>query len=224
MQDGPLGHGRYHRPAVEPPADDGAGAGTSPPSAIAIGVVALLILGGAIVAWLVPLASVVLVWPILFFVPGWVVIRRVVPDLPMPGRRRGGRRHEHLRVGAPRERRGSGRPGSGARRSSSARSSWPRRPWSSRSSAIAGWRRCTRPTRAGVVAALRDDAPAWIVAAAAGLAVLVVLGSNGWHETPDGWVAGGWNWSDLLVHVSIGSSIAAGNFPPEVPYFAGRRR
>ena len=32
---------------------------------------------------------------------------------------------------------------------------------------------------------------------------------------------GGWNWSDLLVHVAIGSSISAGNFPPEVPYFAG---
>ncbi len=34
-------------------------------------------------------------------------------------------------------------------------------------------------------------------------------------------MSGGWNWSDFLVHVSIGSSIAAGNFPPEVPYFAG---
>ena len=51
--------------------------------------------------------------------------------------------------------------------------------------------------------------------------VLLVLGTNGWVETPDGWVSGGWNWSDFLVHVSIGSSIAAGNFPPEVPYFAG---
>ena len=48
-----------------------------------------------------------------------------------------------------------------------------------------------------------------------------MLGTNGWVETPDGWVSGGWNWSDFLVHVSIGSSIAAGNFPPEVPYFAG---
>ena len=44
---------------------------------------------------------------------------------------------------------------------------------------------------------------------------------NGWRETPDGWVSGGWNWSDLLVHVAIGSSIVHGNFPPEVPYFAG---
>ena len=48
-----------------------------------------------------------------------------------------------------------------------------------------------------------------------------MLGSNGWVETPNGWVSGGWNWSDFLVHVSIGASIAAGNFPPEVPYFAG---
>ncbi len=53
------------------------------------------------------------------------------------------------------------------------------------------------------------------------LIVLVILGVNGWAETPNGWVAGGWNWSDLLVHVSIGASIAAGNFPPQVPYFAG---
>ncbi len=78
-----------------------------------------------------------------------------------------------------------------------------------------------RPTGAGIVAALRADAPAWIVATATGLAVFVVLMGNGWHETANGWVSGGWNWSDLLVHVAIGSSIAAGNFPPEVPYFAG---
>ena len=30
-------------------------------------------------------AAVVLVWPILFFVPGWVVVRRVAPNLPAPG-------------------------------------------------------------------------------------------------------------------------------------------
>ena len=78
-----------------------------------------------------------------------------------------------------------------------------------------------RPTGAGIVAALRADAPAWIIATATGLAVFVVLMGNGWHETANGWVSGGWNWSDLLVHVAIGSSIAAGNFPPEVPYFAG---
>src|SRR5262249_58257076 len=59
------------------------------------------------------------------------------------------------------------------------------------------------------------------VAVGPGWFVLLVLGSSGWNETPDGFVSGGWNWSDFLVHVSIGASIAAGNFPPEVPYFAG---
>ena len=51
--------------------------------------------------------------------------------------------------------------------------------------------------------------------------MLSVLGSNGWRETPNGMVSGGWNWSDFLVHVAIGNSIVHGNFPPEVPYFAG---
>ena len=92
----------------------------------------------------------------------------------------------------------------------------------SRSSAIAGSPRSQRPTRAGFVARPPGRR--------AGLdrrhrhrpgRSSLVLGTNGWVETPDGWVSGGWNWSDLLVHVSIGSSIAAGNFPPEVPYFAG---
>ena len=49
-----------------------------------------------------------------------------------------------------------------------------------------------------------------------------VLAANAWHEIPAGWVSGGWNWSDFLVHVSIGQSIVEGNFPPQVPYFAGR--
>ena len=48
-----------------------------------------------------------------------------------------------------------------------------------------------------------------------------VLFSNGWRESDGLFISGGWNWSDLLVHVAIGSSIVHGNFPPEVPYFAG---
>ncbi|HEV7605445.1 MAG TPA: hypothetical protein VGO15_10790, partial [Candidatus Limnocylindrales bacterium] len=45
----------------------------------------LAILIVALVAWLVPPAAIVLVWPMLFFIPGWVVVQRVVPDLPRPG-------------------------------------------------------------------------------------------------------------------------------------------
>jgi hypothetical protein len=205
---------------VEPPADDGAGAATSPPSAVLLGTVGLLVLGGAAIAWLIPLTAVVLVWPILFFVPGWVIVRRVVPDLPMPGAVGAAivisvYASAHL-VNVVARLTGFGREAiivsavllvGATMIAAGVRHRW-----------LAP---LARPTPGGVLRALRADAPAWTVAAAATLAVLAVLMSNGWHETPDGWVAGGWNWSDLLVHVSIGSSIAAGNFPPEVPYFAG---
>ena len=191
-----------------------------PPSPRALVAAAAAILAASLIAWLVPLTAVVLVWPILFFVPGWVVIRRVVPDLPLPGAVGAAfvtsvYVSAHLvnvvaRVG------GFGR-GSiivsaallalGCLVVVALRHRW-----------LAPLQ---RPTWAGFIAALRADLPAWIIAAAIGLVVLAVLGINGWSRTPDGWVSGGWNWSDLLVHVAIGSSISAGNFPPEVPYFAG---
>ena len=42
-----------------------------------------------------------------------------------------------------------------------------------------------------------------------------------WRVTPNGVSSGGSNWSDLGVHLSIAQSLNAGNFPPQVPYFAG---
>jgi hypothetical protein len=72
-----------------------------------------------------------------------------------------------------------------------------------------------------VVSAVRDHLPAWAVAGAGALVVGVVLWFGAWHLVGDQWVSGGWNWSDFLVHVSIGTSTMAGNFPPQVPYFAG---
>lgn len=72
-----------------------------------------------------------------------------------------------------------------------------------------------------VRAAMGETPSAYLVGAAAAIAVLVVLGLSAWRQVPEGWSSGGWNWSDLLVHVSIGSSLAAGNFPPQVPYYAG---
>ena len=173
------------------------------------------------VAWLVPTTAIVLVWPVLFFVPGWVVIRRVVPDLPLPGAVGAAfvtsvYVSAHLvnvvaRVG------GFGRGSIVVSALLLALGSL----------VVIGLRHrwlapLARPTRAGFMAALRADRPgldhrrcdrpgrpasSWEATAGS--------------ETPDGWVSGGWNWSDLLVHVAIGSSISAGNFPPEVPYFAG---
>ncbi len=77
------------------------------------------------------------------------------------------------------------------------------------------------PRWRSVRAAVAEAPGAWIVAAGTAGAVLVVLGLSAWRQIPGGWSSGGWNWSDFLVHVSIGSSLMAGNFPPQVPYFAG---
>ena len=180
----------------------------------------LAIVVAAVLTWAVPLTAIVLVWPMLFFVPGWVVIRRVVPDIPLPGAVGGAivtsvYVSAHVvnlvaRVG------GFGRGSIIVSAVLLAIASLVvvrlRHRWLTP---------LKRPTRDRIVAAVSDDAPAWIVAGATGLVVFIVLMTNGWSETSVGRVAGGWNWSDLLVHVSIGSSIAAGNFPPEVPYFAG---
>jgi hypothetical protein len=49
------------------------------------------------------------------------------------------------------------------------------------------------------------------------------LGTSLWRVTETGVTTGGSNWSDLGVHLSIAQSLnAGGNFPPDVPYFAGK--
>jgi hypothetical protein len=183
---------------------------------------AIAVIGcAALIAWFVPATAMLLVWPILFFIPGWIAIRRVVPELPLPGAVGAAvvtsvYVSAHL-VNLVARAEGFGRAsiiesavllGLGSVLFARLHHRW--------------LEPLHRPTAAGIRAALRADAPAWIVATVTGLVVLAVLWSNGWVLGPDGWVSGGWNWSDLLVHVAIGSSIAAGNFPPEVPYFAGQ--
>jgi hypothetical protein len=51
--------------------------------------------------------------------------------------------------------------------------------------------------------------------------VYAVLGRGLWQVGPDGVNVGGSNWSDIGVHLSIAESVNAGNFPPQVPFFAG---
>lgn len=53
--------------------------------------------------------------------------------------------------------------------------------------------------------------------------VYAVLARGLWQVDPDGVSVGGSNWSDLGVHLSIAQSVNAGNFPPEVPFFAGEQ-
>ncbi len=204
---------------MEPPAVDARTGVDWPSPAITLGALVAIAIA-AVVDWAVPLTAIVTVWPILFFVPGWVVIRRVVPDLPAPGA-----------VGAA--------VVTSVYVSAHLVNVVARLDGFGRGSIIASavilalatlvltriehrWLApLRRPTGDQIVTALREDRSAWVLAIATGLVVFTILMSNGWSKTPNGWVSGGWNWSDLLVHVSIGSSIAAGNFPPEVPYFAG---
>jgi hypothetical protein len=174
----------------------------------------------AILAALAPPAAIVVVWPFLTVVPGWWLVARVAPSLAAPGRLGVGIVAtvfvaSHL-VDLVARLVGFGRPSILAATVILAGATWilatrtlphlaepPRISW-------AGVRRTI----------LRDRAP-WVLGASVALAILVVLGLSAWHQTADGWVSGGWNWSDFLVHVAIGNSIVHGNFPPQVPYFAG---
>ena len=239
VQDRSRGHRRYHRPAVEPPARIGGAEPVTPdaaepsPPALDAGRLAgrhrswlnLAILAaigaGALVAWALPLSAVVLVWPILFFVPGWVVIRRVVPNLGNPGAvgaaivtstyvsahlvnvvaRVGGFGREAIIVSAV------------LLAVATLVVAQLRHRWLHARSA-------GRPATTSSSPSGTTGSPGtWPSRSASSCSSILM--TNGWHETPNGWVSGGWNWSDFLVHVSIGASIAAGNFPPQVPYFAG---
>ncbi len=207
---------------MQSPVDDRSGFDPLP-SSPALAVI-LGLTGGLVLSWSVPTLAVVLVWPWLFAVPGWVLVRRVAPDLPRPGIVGVGV-VASVYLSAHLVELVSGLDGFGRvsvllsaallvlatvvltrmRHPSMA-------PWSMPA---------VDEIPAEVRRAFREDAPAWIVAAIVGLVVLSVLGANGWRQSPDGMLSGGWNWSDLLVHVAIGNSIVHGNFPPEVPYFAG---
>ena len=169
-------------------------------------------------AWLWPPFAVIAVWPSLFVVPGWAIIGWARPRISATGRlglaivlsvalsahlvywlslATGGYRRETIFAVAavlalPIP---LGMLGGGARAATH--------------QASAAWR------------ALRRDWFAFALAAAAATFVGAVLQSGVWHATPDGVSAGGSNWSDLGVHLSIAQSLNAGNFPPQVPYFAG---
>jgi hypothetical protein len=81
----------------------------------------------------------------------------------------------------------------------------------------------TAPVEASraVVRAIRRRARAYGLALAAVAWVGVVLVLGLWRVQDAGVYVGGSNWSDLGVHLSIAQSVNAGNFPPQVPFFAG---
>ena len=185
---------------------------------IALALVAATMLA---LAWLAPPVAMVVVWPILFVVPGWLVVARAVPAISAAGRTGAAivvsvYLSAHLVNVTALATGGFSRTAILVVAAVLIVLSW----------ALARARipfladPPTLSARAARRAVRRRPGP-WIVAAAASGIVGLVLGLSAWHRVGDVWISGGWNWSDFLVHVSIGTSIAAGNFPPQVPYFAG---
>lgn len=188
-------------------------------NALAAIVAALLVAAGLAVAWYAPPLAMVVVWPFFFVLPGWAIVGWVRPRISATGRlglaivlsvalsahlvywlsvATGGYRRETIFAAAvllalPIPL-GLLRGG----------------PVAIRQQAAAAWR------------AVRHDWAAFGFALAAALFVGGVLASGLWRSTPSGIAAGGSNWSDLGVHLSIAQSLNAGNFPPDVPYFAGK--
>ena len=171
-------------------------------------------------AWLVPPLAVVVVWPLLFVLPGWVVVSWLTPRLAAPGRLGLAivgsiALSAHLVfwvsvvIGALGDGHGYGRP---AIFVAAALLALP----VVVAPARGGW-----PSPTGVRRAVVRHRPAFALAGLAGGFVALVLGLGLWHVTPGGVSAGGSNWSDLPVHLAIAQSLNAGNFPPQVPYFAG---
>jgi hypothetical protein len=181
-------------------------------------VAGLLVAGALLAAWLDPALAVVVAWPLLFVVPGWAIVGWVRPRIAATGRlglaivlsvalsahlvywvalATGGYRRETIFVVA----------------------------------ALLALPIPIGILRGGVQSLPRQAAAAWhafrrdwvAFAVAAGCAGFVgaVLQFGLWQATPNGVSAGGSNWSDLGVHLSIAQSLNAGNFPPQVPYFAG---
>ena len=182
----------------------------------------MLIAGGLLaLAAVVPPVAIVVVWPLLFVVPGWLLVARAVPGLTPAGRLGAGivtsvYASAHLVNVVSLALGGFTRASVLVVAGLLLAGSW----------ALA---RLPIPFLApppsldprGILPALRAHRGPFVVA---GLAVAVVggvLAVSAWRQVPGGWSSGGWNWSDFLVHVSIGQSLVNGNFPPQVPYFAG---
>lgn len=189
----------------------------APVAALSAGAVLLAI------AWTLPPLAVPVAWPFLVVAPGWLLVARVAPSISPPGRLGLGIvatvfASTHL-VNVLSLAAGGFRPWvvlAAAWLLMAATLALARLelPGLAPPPPLAGLGERARET-------LRRDRASWLLAAISGAIVAGILFIGAWHDTSGGWVSGGWNWSDLLVHVSIGQSLIDGNFPPQVPYFAG---
>ncbi|HEX2221887.1 MAG TPA: hypothetical protein VHK06_05130 [Candidatus Limnocylindria bacterium] len=185
--------------------------------AAAVGLAAALAIA-LVAAWFVPPLAVALVWPLFYLVPGMVLL-----DWARPGIDRASRLglavvlsvavSTHLVWWLAVIAGGYGRATVFAVAATMA-AAWVLRVLLTGRSAIR-----VRPRRVAVLA--RGHAGAVAVGALAAAVVGGTLAASLWQVRPDGVWTGGSNWSDLNVHLSIAQSVNAGNFPPQVPFFAG---
>jgi hypothetical protein len=173
---------------------------------------------GLVAAWLVPGLAVLVVWPFLFVVPGWMLVAWLRPRIAATGRL-GLAIVLSVAISAHLVYWLSLALGAYDRTVVFAVTALLAAPL-----VVVAWRSGAR--RFAVEArsarqALRRNAVPVALAAVAAAFVGLVLDSSLWHPTPGGVTAGGSNWSDLGVHLSIAQSLNAGNFPPQVPYFSG---
>jgi hypothetical protein len=176
------------------------------------------VLAGMALAYLVPPLAIATVWPMLFIVPGWALLALTRPRIDAAGRLGLaivlsvavsahlvywlslvlGYRRETVFLAA-----------------ALLASPLP----------LAAWRGGGRGEFGRIIRSIRRSVAR--NRGAIGLALLsagfvgLVLTSGLWHVTASGVDSGGSNWSDLGVHLSIAQSLDSGNFPPQVPYFAG---
>ena len=171
-----------------------------------------------VAAWALPALAMIVVWPLLFLVPGWAIVAWARPRIGSTGRLGlaiilSVTASAHLVYWLSLAAGGYGRETIFA---AAAILALPIPLAASRggASALGG------PIRSAWRAVRREP----IAFAFTGLAtafVGLVLGAGLWTPTAGGIAAGGSNWSDLGVHLSIAQSLNAGNFPPQVPYYAG---
>ncbi|MFN2484294.1 MAG: hypothetical protein ABR509_05075 [Candidatus Limnocylindria bacterium] len=177
-----------------------------------------LVVGAALVAgYVYPPLSVMLVWPLLFFLPGWAIVRALRARLTVPSRL-GVAIVISVAIAAHLVYWLATVAGAYSRETIFAAAALLALPvvWGYPAGRTPFAIRVGRSWRIA-----RRHATPLVLAAAAGGWVALILAAGIWHVTPQGVSSGGSNWSDLLVHVSIAESVNAGNFPPQVPFFAG---
>jgi hypothetical protein len=177
-----------------------------------------LVAAGLLAAWLVPWLAMLVVWPMLFVVPGWYLVALTRPRIGTTGRI-GLSIVLSVAISAHLVYWVSLLLGGYTRETVFAAAALLAAPlvgiaWRS---GPEGFRAQVRSTLRG----MRRDAVPIALAALSAAFVGLVLDSSLWHPLRGGVTAGGSNWSDLGVHLSIAQSLNAGNFPPQVPYFAG---